>query len=228
MWELERRAQANLWTKHRNRTQTTSKPELPACSGSSMEGTYLLAMRCPVHRRRDSNSGFCTELENLGGDAKGKGASGCPMRPKVPRHWPGRHCFVVARKRGNSRGVKGAGHPRQNGVNGKPEELLGSGGRRRPSLGWHEPDESRGSRPDLWEARGAIPRAYPATGNRTKSNRTAAARESLANCHREAKVPAPLLDSTQNPARAGGGQLQIGGGGAGPKGGGCSRIFPPM
>jgi hypothetical protein len=29
-------------------------------------------------------------------------------------------------------------------------------------FGWHEPDESRGSRPDLWEARGEIPRAYPA------------------------------------------------------------------
>jgi hypothetical protein len=28
--------------------------------------------------------------------------------------------------------------------------------------GWHEPDEPRDSRPDLWEARGAIPRAYPA------------------------------------------------------------------
>src|ERR1700751_3816066 len=44
-------------------------------------------------------------------------------------------------------------------------------GRRQPSLGWHEPDESRGSRPDLWEARGEIPRAYPATGNSTRSNR---------------------------------------------------------
>ena len=39
--------------------------------------TYLLAMRCPVCRRRDSHSGFCTERENLTGDAKGKGASGC-------------------------------------------------------------------------------------------------------------------------------------------------------
>src|SRR5215469_5666718 len=48
-------------------------------------------------------------------------------------------------------------------------------GRRQPSLGWHEPDESRGLRPDLWEARGEIPRAYPARGNRTKSNRTEAA-----------------------------------------------------
>jgi hypothetical protein len=42
-----------------------------------MAGTYLLAIRCPVYRRRDSHSGFCTELENLAGDAKGKGASGC-------------------------------------------------------------------------------------------------------------------------------------------------------
>jgi hypothetical protein len=33
-------------------------------------------------------------------------------------------------------------------------------------FGWHEPDESRGSRPDLWEARGEIPRAYPALGKR--------------------------------------------------------------
>jgi hypothetical protein len=33
---------------------------------------------------------------------------------------------------------------------------------RRASLGWHEPDESRDSRPDLWGPRGAIPRGYPA------------------------------------------------------------------
>ena len=41
-----------------------------------MAKTYLLAMRCPVCRRRDSHSGFRTERENLAGDAKGKGASG--------------------------------------------------------------------------------------------------------------------------------------------------------
>ena len=78
----------------------------------------------PVHRRRDSNSGFRMELENRASDAKGEGTSGGPTRPKVPMHWPGAHCFVVAEKRGNSRGAKGAGHPRQDGVNGKPEELL--------------------------------------------------------------------------------------------------------
>ena len=41
-----------------------------------MARTYLLAMRCPVCRRRDSHSGSHMERENLLGDAKGKGTSG--------------------------------------------------------------------------------------------------------------------------------------------------------
>jgi hypothetical protein len=56
--------------------QTASKLEPPACSRKSVAGTCLLATRCPVYRRRDSHSGFRTELENLADDAKGKGASG--------------------------------------------------------------------------------------------------------------------------------------------------------
>ena len=102
----------------------TPKPGFPPCSGSSMEGTYLLAMRCPVYRRHDSYPGFRTELENRIGDVKGKGTSGRPTRLKVPMHRSGAHCFVRARKRGNARGAKGAGHPRRAGVNGQPEELL--------------------------------------------------------------------------------------------------------
>src|SRR5215469_17302241 len=39
-------------------------------------------------------------------------------------HRSGAHCLVVVMKRGNARGAKGAGHPGQEGVNGKPEELL--------------------------------------------------------------------------------------------------------
>ena len=39
-----------------------------------MAETYLLATRCPVYRRHDSRSGSRTELENLSGDAKGKGS----------------------------------------------------------------------------------------------------------------------------------------------------------
>ena len=45
------------------------------CPGKSMADIYLLARRCPVQRRRDSHPGFRTELENLAGDGKGKGAS---------------------------------------------------------------------------------------------------------------------------------------------------------
>jgi hypothetical protein len=41
-----------------------------------MAETYILAMRCPVYRRRESIPGFRTELENLTGDDKGKGTSG--------------------------------------------------------------------------------------------------------------------------------------------------------
>src|SRR5664279_2485887 len=102
----------------------TPKPGFPTYPGRSMEDTYLLFMRCPVYRRHDSHSGFRTELENLSGDDKGKGTSGDPTRLKVPMHRSGAHCLVVARKRGNARGAKGAGHPRQDGVNGQPEELL--------------------------------------------------------------------------------------------------------
>src|SRR6516162_242537 len=45
-------------------------------------------------------------------------------RPKVRMHRSGADCFVRARKRGNARGAKGAGHPRRVGVNGQPDELL--------------------------------------------------------------------------------------------------------
>ena len=59
-----------------------------------MAATYLLAMWCPVYKRRDSNSGFRTELENLAGDGKGKGTSGSTVRLKVPMRqlWGGLLC----------------------------------------------------------------------------------------------------------------------------------------
>src|SRR5215470_6316506 len=55
------------------RFQTASELELHYCSRKSVAETYLLATRCPVYRRHDSRSGSRTELENLSGDAKGKG-----------------------------------------------------------------------------------------------------------------------------------------------------------
>ena len=77
-----------------------------------MAETYLLATRCPVYRRHDSHLGSCMELENLSGDAKGKGTSSETVRPKVPMRRVGADCSVIARKRGNARGAKGAGHRR--------------------------------------------------------------------------------------------------------------------
>ena len=72
-----------------------------------MAETYLLATRCPVYRRHDSHLGSCMELENLSGDAKGKGTSSETVRPKVPMRRVGADCSVIARKRGNARGAKG-------------------------------------------------------------------------------------------------------------------------
>jgi hypothetical protein len=93
--------------------KTTSKPELSPCSGKSIEETYLLSVQCPVHRGRDSDSGFRTELENLTGDVKRKGTSGEPTRPKVPMRQSEADCPVVLMKSGNADGGKGAGHRRQ-------------------------------------------------------------------------------------------------------------------
>src|SRR5262249_11583771 len=78
-----------------------------------MGETYLLIMRCPVYRRRDSIPGFRTELENLVCDGKGKGASGRTARSKVPMRELGADCAAVVLKRGNARGAKGAGYPRR-------------------------------------------------------------------------------------------------------------------
>ena len=94
---------------HRNSSDDIETRE-GDCPGMSMAETYSLAMRCPVYRRRESHSGFCTELENLASDGKGKDASGRPARSKVPKRESGADCSVVAMKRGNFRGAKGAGH----------------------------------------------------------------------------------------------------------------------
>src|ERR1700724_482464 len=45
-------------------------------SGISLGDVLRLPKRHPAWRRRDAQSGSCTERENLAGDAKGKGTSG--------------------------------------------------------------------------------------------------------------------------------------------------------
>ena len=88
-----------------------------------MEDTYLLTMRCPVYRRRDSHSGSRTELETLIGDVKGKRTSGDPTRPKVPMRRSGSDHPILVMKWGNAHGAKGVGHSRRDRwVNRKLEE----------------------------------------------------------------------------------------------------------
>ena len=111
--------------------------------------TYLLAMRCPVCRRRDSHSGFCTERENLTGDAKGKGASGCNReaestdalaRGGLPRSSDEAGVMLVERRgRVTNVGIGSTG----NGRNSAHQRKAAAFER------WHEPDDARVSSPDL-------------------------------------------------------------------------------
>ena len=60
----------------------------------------------------------------------------------------GTDCFVVAMKRGNARGAKGAGHRHLARVNRQREEP-GVQWKAAAFKRWHEPDKSRGLSPVL-------------------------------------------------------------------------------
>src|SRR5215468_5837615 len=85
MCGLERRAQANSRRRIDNSFDDIKTGADPLAWDKGMEDTCLLSMWCPVFRERDSSPGFRTELENLAGDAKGKGTRAENPRPKVPR-----------------------------------------------------------------------------------------------------------------------------------------------
>ena len=146
VWVRETNASEPLM-RPRNRSTGGIKTGAPPLSGKSMAETWLLAMRCPGYRWRDSNLGSDMELENLFGGGKGKGTSGSPARPKVPKRRAGADCPVIVRKRSNVRGAKGAGHSRH----GRFGQLATGGAdwlwRRAAALnGWHEPCDWRQSR----------------------------------------------------------------------------------
>jgi hypothetical protein len=75
-----------------------------------MATTYLLALRCPVCRRRDSHSGSHMERENLLGDAKGKGTSGNNCEAESTnasgRGGPSRSVCWVARESGGLKSLQ--------------------------------------------------------------------------------------------------------------------------
>src|SRR5215469_1075813 len=61
---------------HRKRIRRRQNRRRTSLPGTAWKIAYLLSMRRPVCRRRDSHSGFRMELETLVGDVKGKGTSG--------------------------------------------------------------------------------------------------------------------------------------------------------
>src|SRR6202022_560546 len=82
-----------------------SKPGGCHSSGISLGDALRLPKRHPAWRRREAQSGSCTERENLAGDAKGKGTSGsnreaestdAPERGGLPRSSSHRLCRPTA------------------------------------------------------------------------------------------------------------------------------------
>ena len=117
-----------------------------------MVSTYLLAMRCPVCRRRDSHPGSHMERENLLGDAKGEGTSGNNREAEStdasgrggPSCGSDEAGVMLVERRGRATGV-GAGQPEPSGKGRSP--IL-----RRKAVAfqqWHEPDDARVSSPVL-------------------------------------------------------------------------------
>jgi hypothetical protein len=129
-----------------------SKPRADPSLGISSGDVLILPERHPACRRREARPGSGTERENLAGDVKGKGTSGsnreaestdAPERGGLPRSSDEAGVMLVER-RGRvidiGSGQLRSGNPPQE----EPDEQWKAAAFAR----WHEPDESRGSRPE--------------------------------------------------------------------------------
>ena len=126
-----------------------SKPGADPASGISLGDVLRLPKRHPACRRREAQSGSCTERENLTGDAKGKGASGsnreaestdAPARGGLPRSSVEAGVMPVER-RGQVTDV--GSEPTGNRRSSNSQRKAAACER------WHEPDDARVSSPDL-------------------------------------------------------------------------------
>src|SRR6202047_540541 len=88
----------------------------------------------------------------------------------VPMRRLGADCFVVALRRGNARGAKGAGHRHLARVNRQREEPDVQW-KAAAFVRWYEPDDARVSSPVPRGARGEIPRAYSARTVKLKASK---------------------------------------------------------
>src|ERR1700682_6307579 len=118
-------------------------------SGISLGDVLRRPKRHPACRRREAQSGFCTERENLTGDAKGKGASGY-NREAESTDAPERGGLPRSSDEGPVMGLERRG--------GVIATDLGQLVRREEPFvqwkaaafaRWHEPDDARVSSPDL-------------------------------------------------------------------------------
>ena len=127
-----------------------SKPGGDPSSGTSSEDVLIPTERHPACRRREAQPGSCTERENLAGDAKGKGTSGdhreaestdAPERGGLPRSSDeGPVMGLERRGRVIAAGFGPTGYAGRSPIVQWKAAAFGR---------WQEPDESRGSRPDL-------------------------------------------------------------------------------
>jgi len=125
------------------------KPGADPSSGKSLGDALRLPKRHPACRRREAQSGSCTERENLTGDAKGKGASGsnreaestdAPERGGLPRSSVEAGVMPVERRgQVTDVGSEPTGNRRSSNSQRKAAAFVR----------WHEPDDARVSSPDL-------------------------------------------------------------------------------
>src|SRR6266545_5428101 len=126
-----------------------SKPGGDPSSGISLGDVLRLPKRHPACRRREAQPGFCTERENLDGDAKGKGTSGsnreaestdAPARGGLPRSSKEAGVMPVERRgQVTDVGSEPTGNRRSSNSQRKAAAFVR----------WHEPDDARVSSPDL-------------------------------------------------------------------------------
>src|SRR3984893_3782844 len=126
-----------------------SEPGGDPSSGISLGDVLRLPKRHPACRRREAQSGSCTERENLAGDGKGKGTSGSNREAEstdaLERGGLLRSSYeagvMLAERRGQA--IAGGSEPTGN--------RRSSNSRRKAAafVRWHEPDDARVSSPDL-------------------------------------------------------------------------------
>ena len=126
-----------------------SKPGGDPSSGNSSEDGLRLAERHPACRQREARLGSCMERENLAGDGKGKGTSG-DNREAESTDAPERGGLPRSSDEGPVMGLERRGWviAADLGQRVRPEEPFVQW-KAAAFARWHEPDESRGSSPDL-------------------------------------------------------------------------------